>query len=217
MFDWLKGKKGEQSPAASAAPELLGFRLGGAVELNDLKLQLLEGDVTFEKVAKTHLIQAVGLVSLDEASHILRYYTDGDGFFQFVLNGGMEETHIEDAKLWFYYDTLGISSDLEWNRQIEHEISKPDYALDGKTFTRLWRDASGNPPPVAMTETTYAQGGESSQTDQFVMLYERSANDNLDEFLMVSGEEQILDDRADRSLVLSTGIDISLADFEVLG
>lgn len=219
MFDWFKGKKDEASdtPSHAHVPELLGFRLGGAVELNDLKLKLIEDDLIFENVAKIQLIQAVGVVRLDEGSTILRYYTDGEGFFQFVLNGGMGENNIDDAKLWFYYDTVGISSEHEWNRQIESDISRANYELEGRSFTPLWRDASGVSPPVAMTETTYLEDGSSSETDQFVMLYEREANTDLDEFLMVSGEEKIIDNQADRSLVLSTGIDIHSADFEVVG
>lgn len=217
MLDWIKNKIAGQTAAATPAiPELLGLRIGGSVELNDLKLRLLEGKVTFADVAKIQLIQAVGVIHLDESSTILRYYTDDDGFFQFLLTGGTEEQHIQDGKLWFYYDTLSIDSELEWNRQLEHGISQPSYTLGEQTFQRAWHDTGTKNMPVAMTETTFLENGKSSSTDQFLMLYERDTGADILEYLMIAGEEKIINDSADRCLVQSTGIDLSQADFTVI-
>ena len=49
------------------------------------------------------------------------------------------------------------------------------------------------------------------------MLYERQLDGDLFEFLLVAGEEKIVDYRPDRCLVLSTGINLGHADFEVIG
>lgn len=217
LFKGLTGKsKEDQKPDLSAVPELLGLRIGGAVELNDIKLRIIEGATTFKSVNKLQLIQAVGVVKLDEKTKLLRFYTDDDGFFQFALEGGMTENHISDGKLWFYYDTQGIGSDLEWERQLEHGISQQEYVLNDASFTRLWKVTGERNPPVPMTETTYSEDGSTSKTDQFVMLYEREASDALVEYLMVSGEEKIINNNADRCLVTSTGIDITTSDFTVI-
>ena len=197
-------------------PELLGLRLGGSVELNDLRLKFIEEHLTFKNAAKIQLIQAVGVVQLDTHSTILRYYTDDNGFFQFVLEGGMTENHINDGKLWFFYDTLGISGEAEWERQLERGISQPTYSVGDQQFNRSWQDMGDKNPPVAMTERTVTEDNVTTETDQFIMLYEREASDKLTEYLMVSGEESINDDQPDRCLVTSTGIDISSADFEVI-
>jgi len=215
MFDWLK-KKTKDDQARPSVPEILGFRLGGVVELNDLKLRLLEGKLTFEKVAKQQMIQAVGVVKLDANTSILRYYTDDDGFFQVVLEGGMTENHINDVQLWFYYDTKGVANESDWNTLLKNSISQPTYSLGDHTYTRLWEDVGEKSFPVPMIETTHAEDGTQSLTDQFVMLYERTITDDMVELLMISGEESIAGTEHERCLVKSTGIPLSSADFEVV-
>ncbi|VAW98868.1 hypothetical protein MNBD_GAMMA20-550 [hydrothermal vent metagenome] len=215
MFDFFKSKKTEKTKPVM--PEVLGLRLGGAVELNVLKLRMTDDYTIFENVAKIQAIQAVGVVKLDEHSTIVRYYTDDDGFFQVILNGGMTESHIEDLKLWFFYDTQGVSGNTEWNAQLKSGISKPEHELSGQKFYRVWSDVSADSPPVSMTETTTCSDGSESTTDQFVMLYERESKPDFFEFLMLSGEEKIIDNHPERCLVFSTGINLSSADFEIIG
>ena len=219
MFGFFKNKS-EDEPSLQT-PEVLGIRVGGCVELNDLKLRLIEGEVTFANVSKQQLIQAVGTVQLDENTTIFRFYTDDDGFIQVVTEGGTNDEHVTDVKLWFYYETKSIAGDKTWNDVLDNHVSQPTYELDGKTYSRLWEDMNEDTPPVAMTETTYGAEDENeedhSSTDQFVMLYEREVNENLEEFLMVSAEEVITEnDDIERCLVTSTGINLSAADFETV-
>lgn len=218
MLDWIKQKmaKTAADDPASVAPEILGFRLGGAVELNELKLRLLDDQLISDSIAKMQLIQAVGVVKLDESNSILRYYTDDDGFFQVVLSGGMDEQHVSDVKLFHFFDTQSVAAEHDWNELLRTGISRPTYDFEGQQFKRVWT-AVGDCPPVAMTETTYTGADVASETDQFIMLYERPLNDELYEFLLVSAEEQIIDNHAERCRVVSTGINLSHADFEVIG
>ncbi|MGR9052841.1 MAG: YjfK family protein [Gammaproteobacteria bacterium] len=214
MFDFFKKK--DAIPQIQL-PELFGLRLGGSFELNHVRMQFIEEHLIIDHAAELQIIQAVGVVHLDAHSQIVRYYTDDDGFIQFVLEGGSTEDCVNDGKLWYFYDTLGISSESEWEHQLQSGISRPNYELEGKTFSRLWEDVGGNARPVAMTEVTYTKGEEPSETDQFIMVYHRQAHQNLEEYLMISGEEIIVDnERADRSLVISTGLDLSTADFTVI-
>ena len=67
-----------------------------------------------------------------------------------------------------------------------------------------------------MTEKTEVPQEPLTETDQFVMLYELPLDDSLYEFLLVSGEEKIVDNQYDRCIVISTGINLSQADFEVV-
>ncbi len=216
MFDFFRKNKKTET-AKPVTPEVLGLRLGGAVELNELKLRMTNDYTIFDNVEKIQAIQAVGVVKLDEHSTIVRYYTDDDGFFQVILNGGMTESHIEDLKLWFFYDTQGISGNGEWNTQLKSGISKPEHEVSGQQFYRVWNDVSGDSPPVSMTETTRCADGSESTTDQFVMLYERESKPGFFEFLMLSGEEKMIDHRPERCLVTSTGINLSSADFDIIG
>lgn len=215
MFGFFK--KDKKPPAGPPGPpEVLGLRLGGAVELNELRLRLLTDQLITDRIAKMQLIQAVGVINLDIAHTILRYYTDDDAFIQVVLEGGLGDEHISDVKLLHFYETRGIATEAEWNALLKNGISRPTFDCEGRTFSRVW-EAVGENPPVAMTEKTYAEGAPVTETDQFVMLYERPLQDDLREFLFVSGEEKIIDDQHDRCLVISTGINLSQADFEVVG
>ncbi len=199
------------------SPEILGLRLGGAFELDDLRLKLIEPELIFEGAARTQFIQAVGEVKLDQTSTLLRFYTDDDGFIQILNNGGLDEQHIDDVKLWYYYQTQSVASQKDWDLLLKQTISQPDFQLAGHRFERIWASAGANHPPIAMTEKTYVEGGKTSQTDQFVMLYGRQVNADLDEFVLLAGEEKIIDRQADRCLVISTGINLRPADITIIG
>ena len=215
MFSkWFAKKDKDSGPKA---PEIMGLYLGGSFELDDLKLKLGEPSLTIEGAARQHLIQAVSEAHLDTGGKILRFYTDDDAFLQVVLDGGDTENHISDVKLWYFYETKTVGSNAQWQSLIKDQISVPDYDLEGTSFSRVWNAIGDHSPPVAMTEKTYEQDGDVSETDQFVMLYERHIDDTTSETLLVCAEEKIVNNNHDRCLVLSTGFDISPADIRING
>lgn len=214
MFSKLFGKK---TPTKPKAPEIMGLYLGGSFELDDLKLSLLEKELTIEGAARSQIIQAVGKAPLDSGGELLRFYTDDDAFLQVVLDGGNTESHVSDVKLWHFYDTQTIGSDTQWRECLDKQISQPTYELNGHTFTRVWDAVGEVSPPVAVTETTYEEDGDVSTTDQFMMLYERPLENDRTESLLIVGEEKIIGNNADRCLVISTGFDIQPADIRING
>lgn len=214
MFSKLFGKKTPEKPKA---PEIMGLYLGGSFELDDLKLSLLEKELTIDGAARSQLIQAVGKAPLDSGGELLRFYTDDDAFLQVVLDGGNTENHISDVKLWHFYDTQTIGSDAQWRDCLDQQISQPTYSLNGHTYTRVWDAVGEVSPPVAVTETTYEEDGDVSTTDQFMMLYERPLDNDRTESLLIVGEEKIIGNNADRCLVISTGFDIQPADIRING
>ncbi|MCW8091316.1 YjfK family protein [Alteromonas sp. ASW11-130] len=207
----------KQAPSKPTAPEIMGLYLGGSFELDDLKLRLLEPELTIESAARSQLIQAVGQAELDSGGTILRFYTDDEGFLQVIVDGGMTENHITDVKLWHFYDTQTIGSEAQWQECLDKLISQPTYTVDGKTFTRVWNATGDYSPPVAVSEKTFEEDGDTSVTDQFMMLYERELGEGRTESLLVAGEEKIVGNNADRCLVLSTGFDIQPADITING
>lgn len=215
MFSKLFGKK--QQDEKPAAPEIMGLYLGGSFELDDLKLKLLEPELLIEGAARSQLIQAVGRAPLDSGGTLLRFYTDDEGFLQVVCDGGESENHINDVKLWHFYETQTIGSDAQWKNALDTLISQPTYSLGGHTFTRVWDAVGDASPPVAVTEKTYEEDGDVSTTDQFMMLYERPLENGRTESLLVVGEEKIVGNNADRCLVISTGFDIEPADITING
>lgn len=214
MFSKLFGKKTPEKPKA---PEIMGLYLGGSFELDDLKLSLLEKELTIEGAARSQLIQAVGKAPLDSGGELLRFYTDDEAFLQVVLDGGNTENHISDVKLWHFYETQTIGTDAQWKACLDKQISQPTYSLNGYTYTRVWDAVGEVSPPVAVTETTYEEDGDVSTTDQFMMLYERPLENDRTESLLIVGEEKIIGNNADRCLVISTGFDIQPADIRING
>lgn len=215
MFSKWFGKKNiDQKPKA---PEIMGLYLGGSFEIDALKLRLVEPELTIEGASPKHIIQAVGEVHLDTGGKILRFYTDDDAYLQVVLDGGDTESHITDVKLWYFYETKTVGSNDQWKALIAEGISKPEYNLENQAFQRVWDAVGDTSPPVAMTEKTYELDGDISETDQFVMLYERALSGDATETLLVSGEEKIVNNNHDRCLVISTGFDITPSDIQING
>lgn len=217
MFKKLFGLDKKDNDITPKAPEIMGLRLGGAFELDPLKLRLIESSLIVEGVAKTHLIQAVGEVKLDANTTVLRFYTDDEGFLQVLLEGGMTENHISDVKLWYFYNTTAIANQKDWDDALANTISQNQTSLEGYTFERVWGSTGSGSRPVAMTEVTHSEDGSKEETDQFAMMYERQTDGDLYEFLMIAGEEKIIDNQHDRCLVTSTGFNINSSDLTIIG
>ncbi|MDP5040363.1 MAG: YjfK family protein [Paraglaciecola sp.] len=214
MFSRLFGKK---APEKAKTPEIMGLYLGGSFQIEPLKLRVLEPQLVINKAASTHIIQAVGEVNLDTGGKILRFYTDDDAFLQVILDGGDTESHITDVKLWYFYETKTVGSDKQWETLINEGISQAHYNVEEYQFSRVWEAIGDKSPPVAMTERTYEEDGDVSETDQFVMLYERALDDDQVETLLVCGEEKLINGNFDRCLVLSTGFNLTQGDITING
>ena len=214
MFSRLFGKKEAAKPVT---PEIMGLYLGGSFQIEPLKLRMLEPHLMIEQAASTHIIQAVGEVNLDTGGKILRFYTDDDAFLQVIMDGGETENHITDVKLWYFYSTTTIGNEQQWQSLIKGGISKSQYALEEFTYTRVWDAVGDESPAVAMTERTYEEDGDISETDQFVMLYERQLPGDETETLLVSAEEKLINGNFDRCLVLSTGFNLTQGDITING
>ncbi|MGF1762216.1 YjfK family protein [Aliivibrio kagoshimensis] len=213
MFNWLKNKlDAEPAKAQPKPPEVLGLRLGGAIELDDLKFKIIEPNLIISNASRTQLISAVGVVNLDEQSRLIRYYTDDDGYIQ-ILQQGRTDADIQEVKLWYYYETKPIDTTTQWNNWLQNEVVKPNIQLEGYLFNKVW----DNVKPVGMTEQTWDSNGNITTTDQFVMVYEREADSDLFESVLISAEESIIDNRADHCVVYSTGVNLSATDFKVVG
>ncbi|ABG39748.1 conserved hypothetical protein [Paraglaciecola sp. T6c] len=215
MFSKLFGKK--DTSKTPKAPEVMGLYLGGSFQIDPLKLKLIEPSLIIESAASSHIIQAVGEVDLDSGGKILRFYTDDDAFLQVVLDGGVTENHITDVKLWYFYETKTVGTDTQWQQLLKNDISQAQYSLEGNSYQRVWDAVGDVSPAVAMTEKTYEEDGDVSETDQFMMLYERELDDSNIEALLVSGEEKLVGQNFDRCLVISSGFNIEQADITING
>jgi hypothetical protein len=216
MFKKLFGKK-DDAWAIDNSPSIIGLKLGGSFEIDGLLLKLLEPELIISGGAKTHIIQAAGLVDLDGA-WVYRFYTDDDAFLQVITDGGQEEENVVDVKLFHFYDTQDISSQAVWDELLNEKIGQSSYELEGHDFQRVWTSVTDYHNPVYMNEKTYDEPNSCSQTDQFTMLFEREITDANTESLFLSAEEKLEESgNLGRSLVISTGITITPAQITIHG
>ena len=195
----------------------MGLRVGCSFELDPLMLKLFESQLVIEQAAQTQIIQAAGRVELDDTT-IFRFYTDDEAFLQVVAQGGTDDTHVIDVKLYHYYDTLDISADRDWDALLNTKIGVAHYELSGYGYDRVWQSLSDYHKPVHMRESTYDIYGASSFTDQFTMLFERPVTESLMESLLLSAEETLNPAGGlSRCFVISTGVDLSPSQITIHG
>lgn len=216
MFSKFFGKKDKVNPLENT-PSIMGLRIGGSFDIDPLLLRLTEGELTIAGCAPTQIIQAAGIVDLD-GTWVYRFYTDDEAFLQVIAEGGQNDEHVVDVKLFHFYDTLEIADKALWDEILSKKIGTTTYNLESQTFERVWTSASEYHNPVHMAEKTYDDTGESSATDQFTMLFERPISGNNTESLFLSAEEKLEEaGYLSRCLVISTGITISSAQITIHG
>ncbi len=214
MFNFFK-KKQDTTPKVNK-PEVMGLCVGSSFDLDKLSFQLILNELVISDVADTQLILAAGKVDLD-GSILLRFYTDDEAWLQVVCEGGIAEENIVDVTLFHYFDTLHVN-ETQWNEVLNQKIGVPVYNFQGHDYSRVWTSTSVYHPPVAMQEVTYDDSDEPTNTDQFVMLFERELSDGSFEQLYLSAEESISDnDQLERCLVISTGVKLSPTQIRVNG
>ncbi len=216
MFSKLFGKKQPENPLANT-PSIMGLRIGGSFDVDPLLLKLTESELIVSGCAPTQIIQAAGIVDLD-GTWVYRFYTDDDAFLQVIAEGGQNDEHVVDVKLFHFYDTQDIQNKTLWDELLATKIGTPTYQLESQTFERVWTSASDYHNPVHMAEKTFDENGDSSETDQFTMLFERPISGNNTESLFISAEEKLEDaGYLSRCLVISTGISLSSAQITIHG
>ena len=119
--------------------------------------------------------------------------------------------------LFHFYDTQDVPTQAIWDSLLNDKIGAATYQLEGHSFNRVWTSASDYHNPVHVEERTYDETGESSTTDQFIMLFERPISENDTESLFLSAEESIEEGNITRCFVLSTGITLSPSQLSVNG
>lgn len=214
MFSKLFGKS---KPVKVDTPEIMGLRIGGSFDIDPLLLKLSESELITEGCAATHIIQAAGQVDMD-GTFVFRFYTDDDAFLQVIAEGGKSDENIVDVKLFHFFDTLDIPNQTLWDDLLNNKIGQPFYELHHQRFERVWTSAGDYHNPVHMREITYDDTGETSQTDQFTMLFERPISGNNTESLFLSAEEkEEVGGFLSRCLVMSTGITLSSSQIQIHG
>src|SRR5580698_5292196 len=102
-----------QKKPVAAGPKLpLGFRLGGAVAIDDVVFRANKGAYAFEPPAGNQIIEALGTVDLGAGSHLHRMYLTDDAWIQVGTTSG----EVDDIKLFVFADTRNPSTKDEFVR-----------------------------------------------------------------------------------------------------
>lgn len=214
MFNLFKKDKAKPTPQT---PEIMGLRLGASFEIDKLAIKLILNELIISDFADTQIIQAAGHVEMD-GTHIFRFYTDDESWLQVICEGQPTAENVVDVKLFYYFDTLDIQNQTQWEQLLNQQIGAPVYTLEGHQYARVWSAVGDYHNPVHMAEKTYDGKSQPSETDQFTMLFERDLSDGTTESLFLSAEE-VLESSGNlsRCLVISTGITLSSSQITIHG
>lgn len=213
FFGKLFGNKQQQS-APSTDKGLYGLHLGCAVTIDDFDFRLLADELRLEFPGETQMIEACGHMELGAGSHIKRYYTSDDAYFQVNFTGQEAEQNLEDFKLFRYDKTLTLGSNSEWEQWLKPEtIGKSEYSYRDKTYYRVFGEGASPIQPIAISEQVENKAGDKYRIDNFFMLYQREIKPDIYEYLLINGEES--DDG--HLVTFSLGVDLSATQINVIG
>ncbi|ADZ92486.1 YjfK family protein [Marinomonas mediterranea] len=215
MFSSLFKKNKPKSPSQDT-PSIMGLRLGGSFEIDPLLMRMTQDSLVIDNAASSYIIKAAGIAELD-GTWMFRFYTDDDAFLQVIAEGGKKAEDVVDVKLFHFYDTQDIASQSVWDTLLNQQIGTPTYELENHLYQRVWTSASDYHNPVYVQERTYDDEGEMSETDQFIMLFEREIANDCTESLFLSAEESEQQGGLNRCFVLSTGITLSPSQLTIHG
>lgn len=206
----------EEEQPEIIGPEIMGLRIGSSFDIDPLMLKMENDNLVTSDISPSQIIQGAGVVDLGDGTKAYRFYTDDDAWLQVIAEGGTTEDHVVDVKLFHYFDTTDYSSQENWDDLLFRKIGAKTWELEENTYERVWKSDTDYHQPVHMREYTTIDTGDITETDQFVMLFERDAESTV-ESLFVSGEEKVVSGQVERCLVISTGITLSPAEITING
>ena len=211
----LKNLFGKNKPQEKPFPIVLGLDIGTNFSVETLELSVNIDKLLINAIDKDHIVEAVGYIQLD-GTHILRYYTDTEGWLEVIMEGSATEEAIVSVKLYYFYDTLDYSAQSDWDTLLRERIGQNNYTCGDFQYSRVWTAGGDYHQPVYMQEKTFRADDEPSSTDQFVMLFEREYFTDNFESLFLSAEEIERKDTLERSLVISSGYNLTPNQLRVL-
>lgn len=212
MFGLFR-KKTATNDAQPALP--MGFRLGGAVRIDNVMFRANTDAFAFDIPADDQLIEALGQVDLGGGSHLRRLYLTDDAWIQLSMTG----EDIDDVKLFVFAETRNPPTRVAFQRLAEpgSEVGQSSIVYKGHRYERVWsQDTAGWVPPIVYDESvTHMPGGEKDfELTHYSMLYQReiSGLPGRYEYLFLTLEDYSADEFL---YVISLGVDISSADLVV--
>ena len=185
--------------APEALPEErgpLGLILGGAVEIDTLRLQadMATGEPAMGAPAGgPFLVAAVGQAMLDADTMLTRYYDEDHRLLQVLAPPGAGAEAVNDVSLYLPWDSVAPMGAADWLRWTGADglIGQVEYDADGILYRRYWGEGEAKVDLVEFTEDI--DDGEAKRTiHQRCMLYSRPVG-SAEEMLLINIERDLAD------------------------
>lgn len=217
IFDWLKSDKDDKN-SKTVMPSPLNLRLGSAVELDLLPLQVIREQLRCTLPEGAQIIEAAGFIDLGAGASLCRFYTSDDGFIQISTKCGYKNQHIDDIKFFIFTQTHNTTSQSGVDVWVSEKglIGKAQFQLEETIYQRVWDDmVPGAIEPVSFTETVHNRDSSVAtyDVDHLAMLYQRPVSDgDRYEYLLASLEFSGEDEA---TAVVSLGFDLDISSMHI--
>jgi len=199
-----------------AQPDLpMGFRLGGAVRIDNVMFRANANAFAFDIPADDQLVEALGQVDLGGGSHLRRLYLTDDAWIQLSMTGD----DVDDMKLFVFAETRNPPTRMAFQRLAEtgSEVGQSSIDYRGHRYQRVWsQETTGWVPPIVYDENVkHMPGGEKDfDLTHYSMLYQREIPSlpGRYEYLFLTLEDYSAEEFL---YVVSLGFDITSADLVI--
>ncbi|MEG5549177.1 DUF2491 family protein [Enterobacter wuhouensis] len=198
----------------------LGLHRHAAFTLDTLPFRLAADSLLIQLPGAEYTIAASSVIDAGAGCCIYRYYTSGDEFLQINTTGGLARENIEDIKLFIYQDSVDISSEKKWQKEIgAASMGRARLHWSDRDWIRIFNETEeGNVEPVYLLEHVENNQGEKWDVHNFMMAYQREATTELYEYLLLNGEETFCDNSEPEWIFsYAIGVDIPITSLNIVG
>jgi hypothetical protein len=226
MFGLFEKKHEEPALKGPKLPE--GFRLGGAVEIDQIRFRVNAGAFNFEPPATTQIIEALGTCDLGNDCMLYRLYLTDDAWIQINTTAGAVDQKI----LFTFEDKLNPPTESAFDAYLtgaNPKFGPATYEFREKCYYRVWGNneaaselaSNGIPTPIWAGPIEYGEEvihaddkEEDYDLTHYSWLYQRELPEipGRFEYLFISGERY----EDNWLFCLSIGTDITEADLKIV-
>ncbi|CAM3830559.1 DUF2491 family protein [Parendozoicomonas haliclonae] len=214
MLGSLFRKKTTPEPVKEQFP--LELYPGAALSFDMMPVRMVADSLLFSPPEGQQIVEAIGVVDLGASARLYRFYTGDDFFLQVSCTGGITASHIDDIKLFSFYDTEHPNGQQQVDQWVGEGgvIGRPQRSFDGKTFDRVWGSGDQWLSPNHLVEKVKPRDDAGYGCDHLCMLYQRNIEgaSDITEYTLTSLEFTGDDEY---TVVTSVGVDVPMTSIEI--